>query len=63
VQIFVPWVMAKFGLVRLFAGVFSDNVASCRVLEKAGLAKESVRRRAVIKNGEIKDLDVYVMLR
>lgn len=63
VQIFVPWVMAKFGLVRLFAGVFSDNLASCRVLEKAGLTKESVRRRAVIKHGEIKDIDVYVMLR
>ena len=60
---FAPWAMERFGLTRLHADTFHDNPASARVLEKAGFAKESIKRRAAIKNGEIKDLNVYVMLR
>jgi RimJ/RimL family protein N-acetyltransferase len=50
-------------LTRLHADTFHDNPASARVLEKAGFNRESVKRRAAIKFGEIKDLNVYVMLR
>ena len=60
---FAPWAMERFHLTRLHADTFHDNPASARVLEKAGFTKESVKRRAAIKNGEIKDLNVYVMLR
>lgn len=60
---FAPWAMERFHLSRLHADTFHDNPASARVLEKAGFTKESVKRRAAIKNGEIKDLNVYVMLR
>ncbi len=60
---FAPWVMDRFRLTRLHADTFHDNPASTRVLEKAGFTKESVKRRAAIKDGEIKDLKVYVMLR
>lgn len=60
---FAPWAMERFQLGRLHADTFHDNPASARVLEKAGFVKESVKRRAAIKNGEIKDLNVYVLLR
>jgi RimJ/RimL family protein N-acetyltransferase len=60
---FAPWAMEHFGLTRLYANTFHDNPASARVLEKAGFTKESVKKRAAIKNGEIKDLNVYVMLK
>ncbi len=60
---FAPWTMDRFGLTRLHADTFHDNPASARVLEKAGFTRESVKRRAAIKNGEIKDLNVYVMVR
>ena len=60
---FAPWVMERFSLTRLHADTFHDNPASARVLEKAGFTMESVKRRAAIKLGEIKDLNVYVMLR
>ncbi len=60
---FAPWAMDRFGLTRLHADTFHDNPASGRVLEKAGFTKESVKRRAAIKNGEIKDLNVYAMVR
>lgn len=60
---FAPWAMERFHLTRLHADTFHDNPASARVLEKAGFTRESIKRRAAIKNGEIKDLNVYVMLR
>lgn len=60
---FSPWAMERFGLLRLHADTFHDNPASARVLEKAGFTKESVKRRAAIKLGEVKDLNVYVMIR
>lgn len=60
---FAPWTMQHFQLTRLHADTFHDNPASARVLEKAGFTRESVKRRAAIKFGEIKDLNVYVMLR
>jgi len=60
---FAPFAMEKFGLTRLHADTFHDNPASARVLEKAGFTKESVKRRAAIKLGEIKDMNVYVMVR
>lgn len=60
---FSPWVMERFGLLRLHADTFHDNPASARVLEKAGFTKESVKRRAAIKLGEVKDMNVYVMIR
>ncbi len=60
---FAPWAMERFGLTRLHADTFHDNPASARVLEKAGFTRESVKHRAAIKLGEIKDMNVYVMLR
>lgn len=60
---FTPWAMERFHLTRLHADTFHDNPGSARVLEKAGFKRESVKRRAAIKFGEIKDLNVYVMLR
>lgn len=60
---FTPWVMERYDLTRLHADCFTDNPASSRVLEKAGFVRESTKRRAAIKLGEIKDMHVYVTLR
>ncbi len=60
---FTPWIMERYGLTRLHADCFTDNPASSRVLEKAGFTRESTKRRAAIKLGEIKDMHVYVMVR
>lgn len=50
-------------LVRLYAHVFSPNIASRHVLEKCGYRQEGVHRKAIIKNGELMDLYVYARLR
>jgi RimJ/RimL family protein N-acetyltransferase len=51
-----------YGLTRLFAVPFATNVASCRVLEKAGYVLEAHLRRSAIKNGEIVDQLQYAFV-
>lgn len=60
---FVEAVWRRTPMERLHAGVFSGNPASGRVLEKCGFELESIQRRAVIKNGRIRDLAVWAALR
>ncbi len=49
--------------LRLYAGVFEWNLASARVLEKAGFSLESRMRKAVVKDGKNIDQLMYVVLR
>jgi RimJ/RimL family protein N-acetyltransferase len=51
--------MDTHGLTRLFALPFASNVASCRVLEKAGYVLEARLRRSAIKEGAIVDQMQY----
>jgi RimJ/RimL family protein N-acetyltransferase len=49
------YVVATHGLTRVYAVPFAWNVASCRVLEKAGFVLEGRLRRSAIKNGGVTD--------
>lgn len=49
------WAFAQYKLTRVFALVFSHNLASIRVLEKAGFQQEGILRRSAIKNGVVLD--------
>jgi RimJ/RimL family protein N-acetyltransferase len=60
---FCDYAFATFDLRRLWAGVFSWNPASCRVLEKAGFCFEGRQRDAVTKDGQVLDLLLYALLR
>jgi [ribosomal protein S5]-alanine N-acetyltransferase len=57
------WAFEGLDLQRVFAQPYADNVASCRVLEKAGFALEGTLRRSVIKDGVIRDQRMYARLR
>lgn len=48
-----------FDIERIYAGVFSGNFASMRVLEKAGYIKEAVLKRSVFKGDKILDEHIY----
>ena len=50
-------------LIRLFATPFSDNFGSCRVLEKAGFQLEGTMRRHAVKNGVVRDMKLYAIVR
>jgi RimJ/RimL family protein N-acetyltransferase len=51
-----------FGVCRVYALPIAHNVASCRVLEKAGFLCEGRLRRSVIKNGEVLDQLLYAFV-
>jgi RimJ/RimL family protein N-acetyltransferase len=50
------------GLERVHATVFEGNVASCRVLEKAGYRREGLMRAAARKNGKLINMHLYARI-
>ncbi|MEP7164392.1 MAG: GNAT family protein [Ferruginibacter sp.] len=53
---------ATFDIVRIVAGVFDFNKASMKALEKNKYYLESIRKKAVIKKGQIIDDYIWVKL-
>jgi RimJ/RimL family protein N-acetyltransferase len=50
------------GITRAYALPFAHNIASCRVLEKAGYILEARLRRSAIKDGQILDQMQYAFI-
>ncbi len=57
------WAFDSYKVVRIYATTFSHNVASMRVLEKAGFQREGLLRRSAIKNGVVLDQVMYAKVR
>jgi ribosomal-protein-alanine N-acetyltransferase len=55
----IGFAFEELGLLRIYAGVYDYNVASMRVLEKAGFQKEAIMHSSVIKDGKLHDEHVY----
>jgi RimJ/RimL family protein N-acetyltransferase len=53
---------ATFNVLRLFALPFADNVASIRVLEKAGYVREGILRSSSVKYGQCRDQIMYARI-
>lgn len=51
----------EFGLLRLFAVGFVENVASRRVVERAGFVHEGVTKASAYKHGRVLDQWMYAM--
>lgn len=56
-------VFDKSDIIRIYAEPFACNMASCRVLEKAGFQYEGTLRKNAVKNGKIIDMKMYSLLR
>jgi RimJ/RimL family protein N-acetyltransferase len=63
VRAVTDYAFRTFDLCRLHAGVFEWNLASMRVLEKAGYTLEARHRRSVTKDGQTIDRLVYALVR
>jgi [ribosomal protein S5]-alanine N-acetyltransferase len=50
-------------LLRIFATPMTQNIASRRVLEKAGFELEGIMRRCYVKDGQIRDAALYALTR
>lgn len=55
VQLFSDNALAHWGLKRVYAGVYANNPASVRVMEKAGFEREGVMRASVFKERLVLD--------
>jgi RimJ/RimL family protein N-acetyltransferase len=63
-RVLLPFAFEDRGQRRVEAYVFAHNVASARVLEKCGFAREGVLREAVTdRDGIVMDCWVYGRLR
>lgn len=56
------YAFAHMNMLRLFALPFADNVASARVLEKAGYVREGLLRSASVKFGRPRDQLIYARI-
>lgn len=59
----VSFAFRETELTRLFAGVFSNNSASMRVLEKAGFTREAIFKQSIIKHNQLLDEHVFTLLK
>lgn len=57
------YVFDNSDIIRIYAEPFAYNIASCRVLEKAGFQYEGTLRNNAVKNGKIIDMKMYSMLK
>jgi RimJ/RimL family protein N-acetyltransferase len=63
VQLAVDYLFMSKDTVRVQAGTFPDNIASQRVLEKAGFQREGTIRKALFAWGEWENVCLYGLLR
>lgn len=57
------YIFENTDIVRIFAEPFAYNIASCRVLEKAGFHLEGLLHNNAVKNGNIIDMKMYALIK
>ena len=63
VSLITKYGFSELNLIRLYAGIFSFNKPSMKVLEKNGFQKDAIFRNAILKNGKIYDEHRYFKLK
>jgi len=63
VRAVTEYAFEHLGLLRVYALPFEENLASARVLEKAGYVREGVLRNAAIKSGRPKNMIMFAITR
>ncbi len=56
-------VFSTTDIVRIFAEPFARNIASCRILEKAGFELEGTLKKNAFKNEIYEDMKVYALIK
>ena len=57
------YVFENSDIIRIYAEPFATNIASCRVLEKAGFQFEGTLRSNAVKNGKVMDMKMFSLLK
>lgn len=56
------YIFNNTNIIRIFAEPFAYNIASCRILEKAGFEYEGTLRMNAVKNGVVLDMKMYSII-
>lgn len=59
----VDYTFKNFNVVRIYASTFNSNIASQKVLEKAGFTREAILKKALFKNNFLLDEYHYSLLK
>lgn len=57
------YIFESTDIIRIFAVPFAQNIASCRVLEKAGFQFEGTLHSNAVKNGKVLDMKMYALVK
>ena len=57
------YVFNNSDIIRIYAEPFARNIASCRVLEKAGFNYEGTLQANAVKNGIVEDMKMYAKIK
>jgi ribosomal-protein-alanine N-acetyltransferase len=63
VQKACEYAFAEFGLVKVEAHVFADNIASAKVLQKCGFVQEGYLRKHYLKDGRFLDARLFALVK
>ncbi|WP_406655512.1 GNAT family protein [Methanolobus sp. ZRKC2] len=63
VRCMTQYIFQNFDIIRVYAEPFASNIASRRVLEKAGFRLEAVLKNSIIKNNVVQDSCIYAILK
>lgn len=61
--LFTSYIFDHFEVMRIYAGVFGSNLASAKVLRKAGFQQEGIFKKALYKNGLYDDELIFAKLK
>jgi len=59
----IDYSFENFDIIRLYAHVFENNIASISVMKKCGFQEEARLKNAVIKNNIIQDCLIYSLIK
>jgi RimJ/RimL family protein N-acetyltransferase len=57
------YIFTNTDIVRISAETYTPNIASYRVLEKAGFVYEGTLRKSAVKNGQFLDMRIYAIIK
>ena len=57
------YVFENTDIIRIFAEPFAHNIASCRILEKAGFQFEGTLHSNAVKNEQVVDMKMYALVK
>jgi RimJ/RimL family protein N-acetyltransferase len=63
VKQFTNYLFVNHDFIKIYAPVFDFNIASQKVLQKAGFEREAVLKQAAVKNGKVIDLHYYSLFK